>query len=107
MPTVGMSIAGNAARTKVKINRNMAALEAAPAEFKCALDGKFLINPIKSPYGHVFEKRSLEKWMESVGSVCPVTERPLKIDDCLPHTDLKKSITKWLKDQGILGRDSN
>ncbi|KAF4700559.1 hypothetical protein FOZ63_012853, partial [Perkinsus olseni] len=54
----------------------------APAELKCALDGKIMTNPVRSPYGHVFEKKTLEKWFNSCGEVCPITEKPLNIDDC-------------------------
>ncbi|KAF4718189.1 hypothetical protein FOZ63_008942, partial [Perkinsus olseni] len=66
----------------LRIRRTSQKLVNAPAELKCALDGKIMTNPVRSPYGHVFEKKTLEKWFDSCGEVCPITEKPLSIDDC-------------------------
>lgn len=70
-----------------------------PEEMRCAIDGKVCINPVRSPYGHLFEKRTLERWIQNCGSVCPVTSKPLREDDCQPDPEMKKRIVKFLKNQ--------
>ena len=69
----------------------------APQEYRCAIDGKVMTNPLKSPYGHNFEKKTLEKWVASCGSVCPITSKPLRLADCLVDKELKAQIVAWLK----------
>lgn len=69
----------------------------APEEMRCQIDGKVAINPVRSPYGHLFEKKTLEKWLMNCGSVCPKTEQPLRLQDCVPDVEMKKAIVKFLK----------
>ncbi|EER18109.1 hypothetical protein Pmar_PMAR028383 [Perkinsus marinus ATCC 50983] len=83
----------------VRIRRTSQMLVNAPAELKCALDGKIMTNPIRSPYGHVFEKKTLEKWFDSCGEVCPITEKALSIDDCQTAHDIKKAIVRYVKEK--------
>jgi len=72
----------------------------APDQFRCAIDGKVMINPLKSPYGHSFERKTLERWISSCGSVCPITGKPLRLQECETDSHLKKSIVNFLR-----GRD--
>merc|ERR1712100_942862 len=60
---------------KIKIS-SRAAIMNAPEDMLCAIDGKVMINPVRSPYGHLFERKTLEKWFLNCGSVCPVTSKP-------------------------------
>ncbi|CAD7948427.1 unnamed protein product [Amoebophrya sp. A25] len=70
----------------------------APQEYRCAIDGKVMTNPVRSPFGHLFEKKTLEKWIESCGSVCPITQQPLRLDECAPDKEMKHIIVAWLKE---------
>jgi hypothetical protein len=72
-----------------------------PEDMRCAIDGKVCINPVRSPYGHLFEKKTLERWMQNCGSVCPVTSKALRVDECQPDTDMKKRIVRFLKNQEV------
>merc|ERR1719188_903525 len=54
----------------------------APEELRCAIDGKLLGTPLRSPHGHLFEKETLELWIERCGSICPLTNLPLRVEDC-------------------------
>jgi hypothetical protein len=76
-------------------NRNK--LTNAPAEFTCAIDGKIMLTPLVSPYGHHFEAKTLQKWFASCGSVCPVTNNPLRPEDCQKDKELKKRIIDWVE----------
>merc|ERR1711964_448331 len=81
---------------KIKIRRNV--MSDCPEEFKCAIDGKILTHPLKSPYGHVFERKTLEAWASTCGSVCPVTGDVLQIEQCTLDKDLQKRIVRWVKE---------
>eukprot|EP00392_Amoebophrya_sp_AT5.2_P005236 g5245.t1 len=70
----------------------------APPEYRCEIDGKVMTNPIRSPYGNYFEKKTLEKWIESCGSVCPLTQKPLRLEDCAKDSEMKHRIVAWLKE---------
>eukprot|EP00927_Polykrikos_kofoidii_P070665 TRINITY_DN67076_c0_g1_i1.p1 TRINITY_DN67076_c0_g1~~TRINITY_DN67076_c0_g1_i1.p1 ORF type:complete len:807 (-),score=148.73 TRINITY_DN67076_c0_g1_i1:324-2606(-) len=68
-----------------------------PEDMRCAIDGKVCTNPVRSPYGHLFEKKTLERWVKNCGSVCPITSKPLRLDDCEPDAEMKRKIVKFLK----------
>ncbi|KAF4750196.1 hypothetical protein FOZ62_024594 [Perkinsus olseni] len=87
------------AKQALRIRRTSQKLVNAPAELKCALDGKIMTNPVRSPYGHAFEKKTLEKWFDSCGEICPITEKPLNIDDCKPAQEVKKAIVRYVKEK--------
>jgi len=75
-----------------------------PEEMQCAIDGKVCTNPVRSPYGHIFERRTLERWFCNCGSVCPVTSKPLRLEECHADHEMKKKIYKWLKFQEESGK---
>lgn len=70
-----------------------------PDEMRCRIDGKVMVNPVLSPYGHYFEQKTLQKWVANCGSVCPVTQKPLRLEDCAVDAEMKKRIAKFLKGQ--------
>lgn len=49
----------------------------------CALSGELIETPVISKVsGHIFEKRLIEKHIESTGT-CPITGRPLSLEDLI------------------------
>ncbi|EQC42122.1 hypothetical protein SDRG_00962 [Saprolegnia diclina VS20] len=70
--------------------------EDVPTEFRCAITKKLLQDPLKSPYGHVFERKVVEKWFNNYGSRCPVTGEPLGLGQLVPDEALKTEISAWL-----------
>lgn len=66
-----------------------------PEEFVCAINGHVMRKPMKSPYGQVFEKDTIEKWLKENGNTCPITGKPLKIGDLKYDEELSKRITQW------------
>lgn len=50
---------------------------------------------LRSPYGHVFERSTLEQWVAVCGSVCPITDRVLRMSQCQPDEDLGAEIRAW------------
>jgi len=86
-------------KEKGKIHIESRSLVDCPADMRCAIDGKVMINPIRTPYGHMFEKKTVEKWMTNCGSVCPITGQPLRMEDCAPDAEMKKRIVRFLRGQ--------
>eukprot|EP00812_Abedinium_dasypus_P003500 NODE_1431_length_1143_cov_336.339154.p1 GENE.NODE_1431_length_1143_cov_336.339154~~NODE_1431_length_1143_cov_336.339154.p1 ORF type:complete len:259 (-),score=71.61 NODE_1431_length_1143_cov_336.339154:352-1104(-) len=86
-------------REKSKIRIESRSVVECPDEMRCRIDGKVVINPVRSPYGHLFEKKTLERWLNNCGSVCPITGQPLALEDCLPDAEMKKQIVRFLKGQ--------
>jgi hypothetical protein len=69
----------------------------APQELRCAIDGKILGNPLRSPYGHLFERETLEHWISMCGSVCPLTGQPLRLEDCPEDREVERQVLEWAK----------
>jgi len=86
-------------KAKSKIRIESRSVVDCPDDMRCAIDGKVAINPMRSPYGHLFEQKTLERWMQNCGSVCPVTQKPLRLEDCQPDPETKRRIVKFLKGQ--------
>lgn len=84
-----------AQQPKAKARR---AVPNAPAHMRCAIDGKLMKDPVRSPHGHAFERSTLERWVSSCGSVCPVTSRQLRLQECGTDVELQQEIRQWLKD---------
>jgi len=68
-----------------------------PAEFCCQLDGKLLVDPVRSPIGHVFERSVLAHALEAGGGVCPLTGNPLALAECNRDPHLRGHIVKWVR----------
>lgn len=82
---------------KIRVKRS--SVEGAPAHLRCAVDGKLMVDPLISPYGHVFERKTLERWVSSCGSVCPLTSQPLCLADCQPDVALRREVKAFLRQQ--------
>ncbi|KAF1330426.1 hypothetical protein FI667_g5234, partial [Globisporangium splendens] len=66
-----------------------------PPEFKCAVSLKLLKDPLRSPYGHVFERHVVKAWFRDFGNRCPLTGEPLTIHQLVPDDKLKAAIREW------------
>lgn len=69
----------------------------APAEFRCALDGQLMMDPVQSPYGHVFERTGLAQILCANGGLCPLTGQPLCLEQCTRVPELRRRIAKWVR----------
>merc|ERR1719198_221492 len=48
-------------KEKGKIRIESRSVVDCPDDMRCAVDGKVMTNPLRSPYGHCFEKKTLER----------------------------------------------
>lgn len=51
-------------------------------------------DPVRSPYGHVFERATIELWLRTRGQVCPLTHEPLTLQDLRPDAELRSRIQR-------------
>jgi len=87
-------------KAKGKISIASRSVVDCPEDMRCKIDGKVLINPLRSPHGHLFEKKTLEKWFTNCGSVCPVTGQPMRMEECTVDAEMRKRVVKFLKGEG-------
>ena len=96
------SDAGKAARNN-KENKGPAnptspdrnAPEGVPKEYLCAINGHIMQEPVRSPAGVVYEKATIELWLNTRGSVCPITHEPLTKADLVADADLRNQIKRY------------
>jgi len=65
-------------------------------EYLCPISKDIMNEPIRTPYGHNFDKNELEKWL-SVHNICPLTKQILYIKDCSVNETLKEEIKEFVK----------
>eukprot|EP00933_Yihiella_yeosuensis_P021593 TRINITY_DN17063_c0_g2_i1.p1 TRINITY_DN17063_c0_g2~~TRINITY_DN17063_c0_g2_i1.p1 ORF type:complete len:261 (+),score=44.17 TRINITY_DN17063_c0_g2_i1:102-785(+) len=68
-----------------------------PMEFRCSIDGRLLVDPVRSPSGLVFERSVLSKKLQGSGDLCPVTGESLSLGDCTRDVELRKQIQIWVR----------
>jgi U-box domain len=76
-----------------------------PAEFLCPITLEKMEFPMRSPYGHVFERADIRKWLsfslEQTGhSTCPLTRRNLRYCELSPDYRLLSQIYLWQAEHG-------
>ena len=62
-----------------------------PDQFLCQLTGEIMDDPVVSPYGNVFERDKIEKFLK-IQEVCPLTGKPLKISQLTPSLTTREAI---------------
>lgn len=66
-----------------------------PREFACAINGHLLKEPARTPQGLVFERATIKLWLETRGSVCPITGEALTLAALSDDRDLRARIVSW------------
>lgn len=72
-----------------------------PPQFLCALSGNTMKNPMLSPYGHTFDRETIEMWLKQQGSVCPITGKPLSMDQLQVNKPLQQQIMQVVIQQSM------
>ena len=75
-------------------------VEDAPEEYLCPLTLDIMKDPVMSKYGQSFERSEILQWLKSGHGVCPLSRRPLKLQDLVTNHALKLRISQWRKEQG-------
>jgi len=77
-------------------------LQGAPPNLCCSIDKKLLVDPIRSPHGHVFERSVLSHWLASNGGYCPVTGESLTLHACTRDAVVRQEARTWVRQQRAL-----
>lgn len=67
-----------------------------PSEYKCAINGHVMKEPLRCvTSGLCFEKATIELWLATRGSVCPITNTHMERGDLEPADDLRNRIKRF------------
>jgi hypothetical protein len=50
---------------------------------------------VRSPNGVVYERSTIEFWLETRGAVCPITHKPLRKGELEPAAELRTKIMRF------------
>jgi len=79
-----------------------------PKEFLCAINGHVMKEPVRATTsGLVFERATIELWLSTRGSVCPITQEALYLDDLEPENELRSKIMRYHIQQTSLRTSTN
>eukprot|EP00439_Symbiodinium_sp_Y106_P071738 s3560_g12.t5 len=67
-----------------------------PKEFCCALDGRLLVDPVRTPGGHVYERSVLAKALAE-GDPRVLSDSPYTLQDCQRDAGLRARIVDWVR----------
>lgn len=82
-------------RVPEKTKKTRKSEEEFPREFACAINGHMMKEPMRSPHGEVFEKSTIELWLSTRGSVCPITGHALTMEDLEEDKNLRSRLIQW------------
>merc|ERR1712178_590277 len=69
----------------------------APQQFRCQMDGRLLVDPVRTPSGHLFERSTLARVLKASGGFCPLTGVPLELKTCQRDGPLRQQILSWVR----------
>jgi len=73
----------------------------APDEFMCPLTLDVMVNPIVTKYGQSFERNAILEWLRMGHDVCPLSRRPLQLQDLVTNHGLRMKIEEWRRENGV------
>ena len=72
----------------------------APEEYICPLTLDVMEDPVMSKYGQSFERSEILEWLKAGHGVCPLSRRPLSLQDLVTNHGLRMRISEWRKENG-------
>ncbi|XP_060212339.1 U-box domain-containing protein 26-like [Lycium barbarum] len=68
-----------------------------PPLFRCPISLDLFKDPVTLCTGQTYDRSSIEKWLSSGNSTCPVTMQKLHDSSIVPNTTLRHLIDQWLQ----------
>jgi hypothetical protein len=65
-----------------------------PSNYYCPLTLHLMEEPVLDGCGHCFDRDAITSWL-NYHSICPISRKPLEIDDLIPETALQERIRHW------------
>merc|ERR1711871_527656 len=79
-----------------------------PREFLCAINGHVMKEPVRAMTSNIcFEKATIEVWLATRGSICPITHETLERSDLREDDDLRSRIMRYHIQQTTFKQQSN
>jgi hypothetical protein len=69
-----------------------------PDEFLCPLTLEIMQDPVMTRYGNSYERESILQWLGRGKNHCPLTRRPLALQDVVTNHSLRQKICQWQKE---------
>ena len=76
-------------------NMKPVADSAVPRRLCCAINGHLMRDPVAGATGVAYERETIELWLETRGSVCPITGSPLEKIDLAADAALRNEIVRY------------
>mmetsp|Transcript_79770 Transcript_79770/g.248605 ORF Transcript_79770/g.248605 Transcript_79770/m.248605 type:complete len:608 (-) Transcript_79770:343-2166(-) len=70
----------------------------APEQFRCALSGQLMMDPVRTPHGLVCDRAVLASALGQQPGVCPLTGNALALSECNRLPAVRKQITCWVRE---------
>jgi hypothetical protein len=72
-----------------------------PDEFICPLTLELMRDPVMTKYGNSYERSAILKWVACGNARCPLTRRPLHLNDIVTNHQLRSKIRQFEKDNNL------
>ncbi|CAM9694928.1 unnamed protein product, partial [Ectocarpus sp. 8 AP-2014] len=70
----------------------------APEGIICQLSKRVARDPVRTPYGHLFDRQMIGLWLSKQGSICPLTGQPLVEAELKADGKAKAEAKAWNDD---------
>ncbi|KAL5207837.1 hypothetical protein ABZP36_032272 [Zizania latifolia] len=74
-----------------------------PDQFLCPVSLDVMRDPVTAPTGITYDRESVEGWLERGRATCPVTGRPLRLEELVPNHATRRMIQEWCVANRALG----
>ncbi|KAL6959628.1 hypothetical protein U1Q18_039782 [Sarracenia purpurea var. burkii] len=92
----GRRRSGHRASFKTEISEANSDMELTiPRHFRCPISLDLMKDPVTLSTGITYDRESIEKWIESGNSTCPVTNQVLRTFDQIPNHTIRRMIQDW------------
>ncbi|CAH9081824.1 unnamed protein product [Cuscuta europaea] len=66
-----------------------------PSYFRCPISLELMQDPVTVCTGQTYDRESIESWVATGNTTCPVTRAPLKDFNLIPNHTLRRLIQEW------------
>ena len=77
----------------VEEHSEMAYVQVVNEDLCCPITMEMLVDPVKTPYGHCFERSAIVHWVQDNGT-CPLTRQRLSVDQLKPASDIIEKMAR-------------
>ncbi|KAL5760822.1 hypothetical protein ACOSP7_019309 [Xanthoceras sorbifolium] len=74
-----------------------------PNHFRCPISLDLMKDPVTLSTGITYDRESIERWIETGNSTCPITNQVLRSLEPIPNHTIRKMIQGWCVENGSHG----